>query len=66
VCTLVDVPYVPKNMTPEELRQGLYWLTERLDRAGCLERRRGPFCEGLGRQPDDAERALVEEGVAVA
>jgi hypothetical protein len=29
-----------------------------------LERRHGPFFEGLGRQP--AERALVEEVVAVA
>jgi hypothetical protein len=24
VCTLFDVHYVPKNMTLEELRQGLY------------------------------------------
>jgi radical SAM superfamily enzyme YgiQ (UPF0313 family) len=44
LCTLFDVNYVPKNMTPQQLRDGLYWLTERLYSEECQnERRRGFF-----------------------
>lgn len=54
VCTLFDVNYVPANMTPDQLRDGLYWLTERLYSAKCLERRRRPFFDGLWRKHEAA------------
>jgi radical SAM superfamily enzyme YgiQ (UPF0313 family) len=53
LCTLFDVNYRPKNMTPEQLREGLYWLTERLYSEECLHKRRRPFFEQLWRQHDD-------------
>jgi len=52
LCTLFDVNYQPKNMTVEQLRQGLYWLTERLYSEEYLLRRRRPFFENLWRQHD--------------
>jgi radical SAM superfamily enzyme YgiQ (UPF0313 family) len=64
LCTLFDVNYVPKNMTPDQLREGLYWLTERLYSAECLERRRRPFFENLWRQLDTAECKEVQEVMA--
>lgn len=57
LCTLFDVNYLPKNMTPEELRAGLYWLTEKLYSARCLEERRRPFFEHLGQKEPPSEFA---------
>jgi len=45
LCTLFDVNFRPSGMTVEELREGVYWLAERLYSAECLERRRRPFFE---------------------
>jgi radical SAM superfamily enzyme YgiQ (UPF0313 family) len=49
LCTLFDVNFVPKNMTPDQLRRGLYRLTERLYSEDCLLRRRRPILEQLWR-----------------
>jgi radical SAM superfamily enzyme YgiQ (UPF0313 family) len=43
LCTLFDVNFQPKGMTVRQLREGVYWLAERLYSAECLERRRRPF-----------------------
>ena len=43
LCTLFDVNYVPRGMTAEELREGLYWLGERLYSAEAVARRREGF-----------------------
>lgn len=51
-CTLFDVNYQPRLMTPEQLRQGLYWLTERLYSEEAMLRRRRPFFEKLWQQHD--------------
>ena len=45
LCTLFDVNYRPSNMTVEELRDGIYWLAERLYTAECLHQRRKSFFE---------------------
>jgi radical SAM superfamily enzyme YgiQ (UPF0313 family) len=50
LCTLFDVNHVPGNMTPEELRAGMRWLTERLYSKECTEERRGPFFDDLRRR----------------
>jgi radical SAM superfamily enzyme YgiQ (UPF0313 family) len=50
LCTLFDVNYVPRNMTPGQLRAGMHWLTERLYSQACTEERRGPFFDNLRRQ----------------
>jgi radical SAM superfamily enzyme YgiQ (UPF0313 family) len=50
LCTLFDVNYVPSGMTPDELRQGMRWLTRRLYSAACTERRRRPFFERVRRR----------------
>lgn len=64
-CTLFDVNYLPKNMSPQELREGLYWLSERLySRAGVDQRRRG-FFERL-RTRRQASLSLGETELALA
>ncbi|HYE18288.1 MAG TPA: radical SAM protein [Tepidisphaeraceae bacterium] len=50
LCTLFDVNYEPRGMSVAELREGMYWLTERLYSAECTERRRGPFFQNLRRR----------------
>jgi radical SAM superfamily enzyme YgiQ (UPF0313 family) len=49
LCTLFDVNYVPRGMTAQELREGMYWLSERLYSAETTERRRARFFEGVRR-----------------
>lgn len=43
LCTLFDVNFAPARMTPDELREGLYWLSERLYAPGPMHRRRAAF-----------------------
>ena len=51
LCTLFDVNYRPGGMTVDELRRGMYWLTERLYNAGTTAARRGPFFENKRGRP---------------
>lgn len=50
LCTLFDVNYVPKNMTVDQLRQGVYWLAGRLYNEESLMKRRQAFFDELWRQ----------------
>jgi len=43
LCTLFDVNYLPRKMSVEELKEGLYWLGERLYSVGATEKRRAGF-----------------------
>ncbi len=43
LCTLFDVNYQPRHMTPEELRQGMRWLTRGLYSDETTQLRRSPF-----------------------
>jgi radical SAM superfamily enzyme YgiQ (UPF0313 family) len=46
LCTLFDVNYEPRGMSARELKEGIYWLTERLYSDDCTAfRRRGFFRE---------------------
>lgn len=64
LCTLFDVNYQPKNMSPQELREGLYWLSERLySRDGVDQRRRG-FFENLRRRLAPANVSKMELALA--
>ena len=65
LCTLFDVNYRPKNMTADQLRQGLYWLTERLYSGSCNDQRKRPFFESLWRHHDTSELAWDVEQLAV-
>jgi len=47
LCTLFDVNHRPLQMTPDELRTGLYGLSEKLYSAERMERRRAPFFEQM-------------------
>lgn len=47
LCTLFDVNFVPKNMTPEQLRDGLYWLAEKLYNEPTVQSRQRRFMERL-------------------
>jgi radical SAM superfamily enzyme YgiQ (UPF0313 family) len=49
LCTLFDVNHIPRGMTVEQLREGMYWLTERLYNDECTDRRRGAFFENVRR-----------------
>jgi radical SAM superfamily enzyme YgiQ (UPF0313 family) len=55
LCTLFDVNYEPKNMTVAQLREGVYWLAERLYNENALLSRRKPFFDELWRQRERAE-----------
>jgi radical SAM superfamily enzyme YgiQ (UPF0313 family) len=52
LCTLFDVNFAPKNMTVDQLREGMYWLAERLYGDDSLQRRRRPFFGELWRRHD--------------
>jgi radical SAM superfamily enzyme YgiQ (UPF0313 family) len=54
LCTLFDVNYVPKNMTVEQLQDGVYWLAEWLYSERGLTIRRRPFFDQLWRQAEQA------------
>lgn len=43
LCTLFDVNFRPQQMTPAELRNGLYWLAERIYAPENVHRRREHF-----------------------
>jgi radical SAM superfamily enzyme YgiQ (UPF0313 family) len=43
LCTLFDINHQPLGMTVKQLREGMYWLTERLYSAECTAARRAPF-----------------------
>ena len=43
LCTLFDVNYQPLGMTPQQLRDGIYWLSEKLYSDECTQRRRARF-----------------------
>jgi len=43
LCTLFDVNYRPTGMTPQELREGIYWLGARLYGDEATRRRRKAF-----------------------
>ena len=43
LCTLFDVNYQPAGMSPERLREGIYWLGERLYGEEATRRRREAF-----------------------
>jgi radical SAM superfamily enzyme YgiQ (UPF0313 family) len=47
LCTLFDVNFVPQQMTVQQLRDGIYWLAERLYSEDCLRERRRPFFDRL-------------------
>ncbi len=49
LCTLFDVNYIPKQMTPQQLRQGIYWLAERLYSEESITRRRRRFFDAVWR-----------------
>ena len=43
LCTLFDVNYRPAHMTPQELREGMYWLGQELYGDEATQRRRQGF-----------------------
>jgi radical SAM superfamily enzyme YgiQ (UPF0313 family) len=43
LCTLFDVNYQPTGMTPQELREGIYWLGEHLYGDDATRRRQKGF-----------------------
>jgi radical SAM superfamily enzyme YgiQ (UPF0313 family) len=50
LCTLFDVNFRPLNMTVDELREGIYWLAERLYTDENQRLRREPFFDNLRRK----------------
>ncbi|MCO6430284.1 MAG: B12-binding domain-containing radical SAM protein [Deltaproteobacteria bacterium] len=46
-CTLFDVNFTPRGMSADELRNGLYWLSENLYAASAIKSRRRKFFKGL-------------------
>ena len=55
LCTLFDVNYQPALMSPEELRHGMRWLTEKLYDDDCTRcRRKGFFALMKGQRSADA------------
>ena len=60
LCTLFDVNYQPARMSPGELQEGMYWLTERLYNDECTRfRRRGFFALTKAHRNTEAELVSV-------
>jgi radical SAM superfamily enzyme YgiQ (UPF0313 family) len=51
LCTLFDLNHEPGNMSVGQLREGMYWLAERLYNEDSLLKRRKPFFEQFWRAP---------------
>jgi radical SAM superfamily enzyme YgiQ (UPF0313 family) len=49
LCTLFDVNYLPQNMSPQDLQEGMRWLTKHLYADDCTRYRRDTFFAGLRR-----------------
>ncbi len=49
-CTLFDVNFIPQNMTPDELREGLYWLTKNLYDPSFVKSRRKEFFKNIKKE----------------
>jgi radical SAM superfamily enzyme YgiQ (UPF0313 family) len=47
LCTLFDVNYQPAGMSPQQLVEGMRWLTQQLYSSECTALRRGKFFERL-------------------
>src|SRR5439155_14989845 len=60
LCTLFDVNYMPQNMTVDQLRDGMYWLAERLYNENCLMSRRKPFSDELWRQREQKGQEPID------
>jgi radical SAM superfamily enzyme YgiQ (UPF0313 family) len=50
LCTLFDVNYQPAGMTPQELREGMYWLGNELYSEQATQRRRHGFFQQARRK----------------
>ncbi len=61
LCTLFDVNFVPKSMTIDELRRGIYWLAERLYNEDCIRRRREPFFDALWRPREPVGNGMCKD-----
>jgi radical SAM superfamily enzyme YgiQ (UPF0313 family) len=62
-CTLFDVNFQPKHMSPQELREGLYWLTEHLYNADAVHRRRRAFFQNLRQKRRPGPRGVESDCV---
>jgi radical SAM superfamily enzyme YgiQ (UPF0313 family) len=60
LCTLFDVNYRPLGMSPQELREGMYWLTEHLYSEDCTRHRRQEFLAQRRRHRRTSVRAVGE------
>jgi radical SAM superfamily enzyme YgiQ (UPF0313 family) len=49
LCTLFDVNYQPRDMSPQDLQEGIRWLTKHLYDDDCTRYRREAFFAGLRR-----------------
>lgn len=49
LCTLFDVNYLPREMSVQQLRDGIYWLAEKLYDPKNVYARRAPFFKSLPR-----------------
>jgi radical SAM superfamily enzyme YgiQ (UPF0313 family) len=49
LCTLFDVNFLPQQMSVQQLRDGIYWLAEKLYHPDTVYRRRAPFFTNLQR-----------------
>lgn len=54
LCTLFDVNYRPQGMTPDELREGIYWLGDRLYGDEATRQRRKGFFQQFNQGKDSS------------
>ncbi len=51
LCTLFDVNFQPTGMTSQELREGIYWLSQQLYGDEATRRRRKAFFQLFSNEP---------------
>ncbi len=57
LCTLFDVNFRPTGMTPQELREGIYWLSQRIYSDEATRRRRKAFFQHFSNEPGYPRRS---------
>ena len=66
LCTLFDVNYRPARMSPRDLQEGIYWLTERLYSDECTAFRRRGFFTDVRREMRRRRQDAASGGNAAA
>ena len=62
LCTLFDVNFRPTGMSPQELREGIHWLSQQIYSEEATRRRRKTFFQHFSTEPGDRPPVAAAAG----